>query len=441
MQTFSEFLVNRDPSILDEGFWDSLRQSFSQSYQTARGNPEDDQNLSKYAAQAIPALKSAAGEAKKYADKLGIPLPLATAVIASGIVGGPAAIPFAALMYFVRQPINKIAGKAFDIGAQKLGLMPKPDATVTAPTVPTAPKYQMPAISGDGVRAQLAHTDNLTFGQYLTLVEAGYIDLDEGWGDWAGSMLGKAAGFVSGKAVKYGSNVANMLKNAAMAIGKFASENKLAVAKVAFLMGVGALVGAGVGAAVNKASAAIHGVQQSGVAHPQDVQDVANSVGADAAVDAKSQAVDAASTKAQAAVDAKTQAADAFTAAKHSLPVITSIKQAKMEIIAKIKSGEVNDYDTLQQAMIATKQKFHDLIKDPFSRSGNLTSHTKELFDDKLDLQIMSLAGNGATGNAAEIAKKIITNAGGTPDLEKLNQLSRAISDIAGARSRPLLPD
>ncbi|NBO24732.1 MAG: hypothetical protein EBU93_05820 [Chlamydiae bacterium] len=65
----------------------------------------------------------------------------------------------------------------------------------------------------------------------------------------------------------------------------------------------------------------------------------------------------------------------------------------------------------------------------------------KEIFNDRLDMQITALAGNGATGNAAQLAFKIIKNAGGTPDVEKLSQLSNAISGISGARSAPLLPD
>ena len=112
-----------------------------------------------------------------------------------------------------------------------------------------------------------------------------------------------------------------------------------------------------------------------------------------------------------------------------------------MEIIEKIQRGEIKDYESLQNAIRETKDKFHDLIKDPFSRGGELSYQTKRLFDSKLDMQITSIAGNGATGNAAELALKIIKNAGGTPDVDKLSNLSRQISDIAKARSQPLLPD
>jgi len=193
---------------------------------------------------------------------------------------------------------------------------------------------------------------------------------------------------------------------------------------------------AAVDVAQTKAQAAVDAKAQAAVdAKAQAAVDAK----AQAAADAKAQAaVDA---KAKAAADAKAQAANAATAAKHSLPSIVAIKQAKMEIIEKIQRGEIKDYESLQNAIRETKDKFHDLIKDPFSRGGELSYQTKRLFDSKLDMQITSIAGNGPTGNAAELALKIIKNAGGTPDVDKLSNLSKQISDIAKARSQPLLPD
>jgi hypothetical protein len=273
MQTFSEYLAVRHPEMLDEGFWDSFKQSAKSAYQSARGNPENDQDLQKYASQAVPALQKAGGVAKQYADKLGISLPLATALIASGMIGGPAAMPFAALMYFVRKPVNKISGAAFDYGAQKLGLMPKPQAQ-PAQAQPVSQAGPRPSIQDLAARLKnrtpaVQTSWNTSFNDYVAIRET--TELDEGLGDFMGSMLGKAAGFIGGKATKYTMNVANMLKSSAGALLNFARENKLGIAKAAFMMAVGALVGAGVGAAVNKVSAAMDSVANSGVAPEQEI--------------------------------------------------------------------------------------------------------------------------------------------------------------------------
>lgn len=185
------------------------------------------------------------------------------------MIGGPAAIPFAALMYFVRKPVNKISGAAFDYGAQKLGLMPKPGQPNPQPVQQPNPQPVQPA--------PVQNSWNMSFSDYLAIQEAN--ELDEGIGDFFGKMIGKAAGFIGGKATKYAANVGNMLKSSAGALMKFARENKLGIAKAAFMMAVGAVVGAGVGAAVNKVSAAIDGVTSSGIAPQQEVAALKSQLG------------------------------------------------------------------------------------------------------------------------------------------------------------------
>lgn len=383
MISFAEFVAERDPSLLDEGFWDSMRKSFGQSYDAARGNPEQDQDLSKWAAQyadkAGQGIAAASAAAKNWSQKLGVPLPLATAVIASGIVGGPAAVPFAAMMYFVRQPINKLASKTFDYGAQKMGLMPKPataQPAVSATAQPAHPPYAGTPVSvfaptqkdaGD-FSAATAHREsfidpNMTFAEFLSLYEQEVID--EWFGDWAGKKIGQAAGWLGGKAVKYGANVANMIKNAAKSIYDFASKNKLSIAKVAFMVGVGSLIGAGVGAAVNKASSVLQSVQDSGIVPHDQVAELQQSLGAEeaaTAVQAKADAAQAASTAVdaktaaadtatQAAVDAKTNTADAAVQAKAT--AAADLTSAKSDIVSSIatKGRLANDiaYDAAQK--------------------------------------------------------------------------------------------
>lgn len=361
MISFTEFVAERDPSLLDEGFWDSMKQSFGQSYAAARGNPEQDQDLSKWAAQyadkAGKGIATASAEAKKWSQKLGVPLPLATAVIASGIVGGPAAVPFAAMMYFVRQPINKLASRTFDYGAQKLGLMPKPQAVPAAQPAAGTP-VNMPATtqpSAGTFSAPNAHREavidpNMTFAEFLSRYEQEVID--EWFGDWAGKKIGQAAGWLGGKAVKYGSNVANMIKNSAKSIYDFAANNKLPIAKVAFMVGVGSLIGAGIGAAVNKASSVLQSVQDSGIVPQDQVAALQQSLGAEeagvaAATDAKAAAADAAS----GAVDAKAAAADAAVQAKAD--AVADLTSAKSDIVSSIatKGLPANDiaYDAAQK--------------------------------------------------------------------------------------------
>jgi len=215
---------------IDEGFFDSLKQGFQSKYDQARGSQENEQDLQKYAKKAIPAIQQAASIAQKYSKKVGIPLPLATVIVAAGIVGGPTAIPFAALMYFVKKPVNKIAGKAFDAGVQKMDWQqPQPQ--------------QQP---------QLAWNLNLGMGfrEYLAEVEM----YEESWlGDKfnrLGGAIGKGAGYVSGKTAKYSANISNLIKSSFSELSQFAKKNKLAIAKVAFLMAVGAVIGTVIGAAV-----------------------------------------------------------------------------------------------------------------------------------------------------------------------------------------------
>lgn len=268
--SFKQYYSKKDFYLydIDEGFFDSMKQGFNTQYAQARGSKENDQDLEKYAQKALPAIQKAREIAQKYAQKTGIPIPLATAIIAAGIVGGATAVPFATLMYFVRKPINNMAGKAFDAGAQKMGWMPQ---------------QQAPA-------PQVAWNTNSGFYSYLEMR-----DLEEGWmgdkfnqaktwwnekgADQVGGAIGKAAGAVSGKTVKYSANISNMIKSSWNALSQFVSENKLAIGKAAFLMAVGAAVGAGVGAAANAvtqgtdvvATTAVDALKETGQVPPQEM--------------------------------------------------------------------------------------------------------------------------------------------------------------------------
>ena len=144
---------------------------------------------------------------------------MATALVAAGITGGPAAVPFAALLYFVKQPLMKGANKAFDAtwdaGAKVAGRVGRAVAPAQAPK---------PAMES-----------------FRAFVEA------DTWGDWAGEKLGGAAGRVAGNVAGYGQKVAGALGQRAKEIGQWAKGNPKEVARMLFLVGAGALIGAGVG--------------------------------------------------------------------------------------------------------------------------------------------------------------------------------------------------
>jgi len=214
MQTFNEYASKRN---LDEGFFDSAKHGFQQSYQQAQ--QDNGQNFEKFSKIALPAIQKATSLAQSLSQKTGVPLPLATALVASGIVGGPATVPFAALMYFIKKPLMKGASKAFDAGVQGVQ-----KGVQGVQNTFSQPQQMQPATEG--------------FKNWM---------YEEGFGDWAGQKVGSMAGTAAGKTVGAASKVSNLIKQSWPAIKQYASENKLAIGKTAFLMGVGALVGGGIG--------------------------------------------------------------------------------------------------------------------------------------------------------------------------------------------------
>jgi hypothetical protein len=211
MRTFNEWALER----YEEGFFDSLKKGYGQGYQQARQGVE--QNYDRYADAAKQALSRAGGAAKALSQKTGVPLPLATALVAAGITGGPAAVPFAALLYFVKQPLMKGANKAFDAtwdaGAKVAGKVGQAMAPQPKPALES----------------------------FRAFVEA------DTWGDWAGEKIGGAAGRVAGNVAGYGGKIAGALGQRAKEIGEWAKGNPKEVARMLFLVGAGAAIGAGVG--------------------------------------------------------------------------------------------------------------------------------------------------------------------------------------------------
>jgi hypothetical protein len=204
----------------NEAFLDKFKQEFGSSYRQAKQYSHKD--YSKYADVAKTALSKAGSVAQSLSKKTGVPLPLATALVAAGITGGPAAVPFAALLYFVKQPLIKGANKAFD-------------ATWDAGS-------NIAKQIGQKISPQRLQPENLIQpGSFRLFIEA------DSWGDWAGEKTGRLAGKLSGSVAGFGGKITNTLGNRIKEIGQYAKNNPKEIARMAFLVGAGAAIGAGVG--------------------------------------------------------------------------------------------------------------------------------------------------------------------------------------------------
>ena len=260
--TFFEYCSMRDAQAMqvDEAFFDSLKSGFSSGYTQAKGSAEQD--YEKYAPAAQKAIASVSGKAKEYSEKLGIPLPLATALLAAGLTGGPAALPFAALLYFVKKPLMGAANKAFDTTWNAAANLAKTGQQ--QPQQPQQPqqqqqqqqpgKFQMPPLSSGGYTSgstqkvgswpsnmQPLKAEHLSFREFVEIMEAA------SWGDWAGEKIGGAAGWLAGKTVGFGSKIVSSISQRAKEVAAFAKNNPKEVARMLFLIGAGAAIGAGIG--------------------------------------------------------------------------------------------------------------------------------------------------------------------------------------------------
>jgi len=239
--TFAEYVALRDAN-LDENFVRSAIDQFKQSYGAAKGSAEE--QYDKYAPKAQEAIANVKSQAQEYAAKLGIPLPLATALLAAGLVN-PASVPFAALMYFVKKPLMAVANKGFDVawdaGAKAVN-------AVKGAMQPQQPQQQQAQQQPNKWPGNMQPVRAESFREFLAIMEA------EGWGDWLGKKIGGAAGYLAGKAAGFGGKlkaaggkVLSALKGRMGEIAQYAKNNPKEIARMAFLIGAGALIGAGIG--------------------------------------------------------------------------------------------------------------------------------------------------------------------------------------------------
>jgi hypothetical protein len=273
-------------SGIGKGIMDFGRSAVSgaqQGYSDTRNKNNDNllkDTLEKYSGKVTPHMEKARKAAADYATKLGISIPLATSILLAGMVGGPAAVPMAALMYFVRKPVNKIAGNVYDKGvemAQK-GVGMVQNAMKGANQTGATQNAATPT-------PQLAWRDFSSYSGMRDIQEGYFGDKVKQAGNWLGNKVssgeeyigkkasqakkwaqegglkrsgerfGKALGSVAGKATNYTVNTKNLISKSFGSMSQFANENKLKIGKVLFLMGVGSLIGYGIGKGVDAMAA------------------------------------------------------------------------------------------------------------------------------------------------------------------------------------------
>ena len=215
MKTFLQYIEHRD---VNEAFFDKMKQGFQASYQSAKGDEKENasqtdeqyKKAGEYAGKAIDYLKTR----KSYIDKMGVSLPFAATIVAAGMTGGLAAIPFAVLSKKVADIITHQASKGFDKVA------------------------------------------DMTFGKKPAMAESSFVDrtgkMISGAVDKTGGAIGSTAGFIAGKSSKYYSKLTTLLQKAMTDLLSFVKNNKRDLAKAAFLYAIGTIMGGAIGMASNK---------------------------------------------------------------------------------------------------------------------------------------------------------------------------------------------
>jgi hypothetical protein len=252
--------VNTDPHNLDEGLKDfiqNVKSGFSQGYQkwdakkvdptggdATKINPE----YEKFKGTVLPALQKAKSFMGKASQMTGISPPLAMAVLASGIVGGPAAIPMGVLMYFTRKmfvnPVVQAAGKGWDAAFGPKKVREPEELPGFAKEWRFSLDFDNYSIYKEG--CELGLIENKSFRVWVQ--EADYEKLEEISRalNWLGSMAGKGAGYLAGAVKTIGGKALNVIKGGIKDIATWARANKASIAKTAFLMALGYMIGSGV---------------------------------------------------------------------------------------------------------------------------------------------------------------------------------------------------
>jgi len=237
MKTFLQYIEHRD---VNEAFFDKMKQGFQASYQSAKGDEKENasqtdeqyKKAGEYAVKAIDYLKTR----KSYIDKMGVSLPFAATIVAAGMTGGLAAIPFAVLSKKVADIITHQASKGFDkVADMTFGKKP---AMAESSFVDRTGKMISGAVDRTGkmISGAVDRTGKVISGAV----------------DKTGGAIGSTAGFIAGKSSKYYSKLTTLLQKAMTDLLSFVKNNKRDLAKAAFLYAIGTIMGGAIGMASNK---------------------------------------------------------------------------------------------------------------------------------------------------------------------------------------------
>jgi len=226
MKTFLQYIEHRD---VNEAFFDKMKQGFQASYQSAKGDEKENasqtdeqyKKAGEYAGKAIDYLKTR----KSYIDKMGVSLPFAATIVAAGMTGGLAAIPFAVLSKKVADIITHQASKGFDKVAD-----------MTFGKKPAMAESSFVDRTGKMISGAVDRTGKMISGAV----------------DKTGGAIGSTAGFIAGKSSKYYSKLTTLLQKAMTDLLSFVKNNKRDLAKAAFLYAIGTIMGGAIGMASNK---------------------------------------------------------------------------------------------------------------------------------------------------------------------------------------------
>lgn len=304
--TFKEFVQLCEQDRLDEikwlsDMWQSAKKGFTSGYKS--WNPDDteedkalraqgkDPYYEKYKATALDALNKTKSFLGSLSD-LGIDPVMVATLIGVGSVGGPAAIPLAAMMYWARKTIMKpvmgVAGDIFDKGvefAKNIGKKKYPEPVLG--TFSDSVYYSKQNLINEWV---FSHNYN-NYSLYKFIVNEGYtnVSFDE-WVanpdyeilqegkvlDFLAGLAGKGVGYVTGMLTSTAKKAYSLLTRGLPDLVKWAYQNKLAIAKAAYLMTIGYFIGQGVTKLTNKVveqgMAAVQAAgQKTGLIPPDDV--------------------------------------------------------------------------------------------------------------------------------------------------------------------------
>ena len=258
--TFGKFMTLAESDLNEVGILQSLKQGFSGAMQSWDKPKEGDpKNYEQYKEKSFEAINKARSMYSQFKDKTGLSMPLALALVAGGIAGGPAAIPMAAIMYFTRKallnPVLSLAGHAFDKGVEKIK---KIDNRITGkPDGEKEPvkenfiieNWTFGADYNNFVIYKSLKDENLincSFKEWITNPDMNLLMAEGERMNWLMRKIGAGAGHISGLLKSVTKKAYNVVTKGLPSLASWALNNKVSIARAVFLMALGVLLGGGI---------------------------------------------------------------------------------------------------------------------------------------------------------------------------------------------------